>query len=451
MIFQNLSRFNEIGASCYLIDTGDYRIILDSGLHPKYEGDEAMPRMEDIPENSIDAIVLTHAHLDHAGTIPVMMRRNPNAKLYLTPPTAKLANAMLHNSVNVMQSKREELGILDYPLFGHRELDTLEKRWELVGYNERIKLSNDIYVTLYDAGHILGSAGIFLEANGKTLFYTGDIQFDDQCLISGAKFPESGVDTLIVETTRGAAPRRPDYTRKAEQDKLCDAINHSLDKGGSALIPVFAMGKTQEILTMIHRFKEEGRIEKHVPVFIGGLSTKMTLIFDEFADSPYRSDEDFVIMEDMGLRSSSKKKKRAPINYQRRAIYALSSGMMTPKTVSNNFARTFINNKKNSLLFVGYADPLSPGGVIRQAERGSMITLDPEQEDVLFDCDLEIFDFSGHSTRDEILDYILKLNPKTAFLVHGDLEASEWFRQQLVMRAPDMEAMIPKPAKQYTL
>lgn len=451
MLFKNLSRFNAIGANSYLVDTGNCKIILDSGLHPKLEGKDATPAFEELEPNTVDAIILTHAHLDHAGTIPVALRRHSEAILYLTPPTAALGEAMMHNSVNVMQSKKEELGISEYPLYEHRELDRLKQRWQEMDYLQRVEIADGVFITFHNAGHILGSCGVLIEANGKTLFYTGDIQFKDQCLIKGAEFPTKGIDTLIVETTRGSAPRNPDYCRDKEQEKLCAAINHSIDKGGSALIPVFAMGKTQEVLTMIHRFKQEGKIPQKTPVFIGGLSTKMTLIFDDFADSDYRKDEDFHIIDDMNLTISKKGKKRKPITYQRRAIYALSSGMMTEKTVSNEFAKTFINNPKNSLLFVGYADPESPGGKIRTAKRRDLISLDSTQDDILFDCDLDVFDFSGHSSRDEILDYILQVKAKNTFLVHGDIEASKWFQEQIITTSKDITPTIPTPGEEYHL
>jgi len=228
MIFQHLARYNEIGANCYLIDTGSSKILLDAGLHPKQEGLDAIPALDEIEDNSIDAIILSHSHLDHAGSIPVAMRRQPNATLYLTPPTAALTEAMLHNSVNVMQSKREQLGITDYPLFGHRELDRLQERWQHVDYKKRIEIADGVFMTFYNAGHVLGSCGVLIEANDQTLFYTGDVQFKDQCLIKAAEFPTENIDTLIVETTRGAIPRAVDYCREQEQDAFCDSINTAL-------------------------------------------------------------------------------------------------------------------------------------------------------------------------------------------------------------------------------
>ena len=451
MFFQNLARKNEIGANCYLIETSDSRIVLDSGMHPKEEGLAALPAHHELKPNSVDAVVLSHAHLDHTGTIPVLMRDQKDAPLFLTQATAALAKALLHNSVNVMQSKRLELGITEYPLYGHRELDRIATRWEPKKYLESWKLNRDTKLTLHDAGHILGSAGVMIESEQKRVFYTGDIQFEDQTLITGAKFPEENIDTLIDETTRGASPRKADYNRDDEENQLCQAILDTLERGGSALIPVFAMGKTQEVMTMIHKFKSDGRIPPKTPVFMGGLSTKMTMLFDELSDSTSRKVPDFKILEDMDIQTGSKKNKGAPIVYRPGSIFCLSSGMMTEKTTSNIFAQTFISNPKNSLLFVGYADPATPGGIIRQTKQGDTIKLNKEASPVVLNCPVNIYDFSGHSTRDSILDYILRVKPKQVFLVHGDLAAIEWFHQQIADRLPQTECIIPKPGQKYTI
>ncbi|MFT5632486.1 MAG: putative metal-dependent RNase [Rubritalea sp.] len=434
-----------------MLDTGDCKIVFDAGMHPKQEAGEAIPQYDELQHNSVDAIFLTHSHLDHAGTLPVLMRDQPDAEVYMTAATAGLTDALLHNSVNVMQSKRTELGITEYPLYGHRELDRLETRWRKRDYGERIDITMDTSAQLYDAGHILGSSGVMVEKDDQRVFYTGDINFEDQTLITGAKFPEEGIDTLIIETTRGSVPRDPAYEREKEEQKLCDAILKTLEGGGSALIPVFAMGKTQELLTMLHKFKESGRIPEKTPVFIGGLSTKMTILFDEFADTTPRQMPGFQIFRDMDVRAASKKGSRKPVVYQPGAIYALSSGMMTEKTISNGFAHGFISNPKNSLLFVGYAAPDSPAGAIRASKQGDVIELSPDLTPVQFNCDMKIFDFSGHSDREALLAYMLKVAPRKMFLVHGDIGASEWFRDQLAEKLPDCDVIIPEPKKIYDL
>lgn len=453
MTFQSLLRKPEIGANSYLVELNGTRIILDSGMHPKEEGVDSLPAHHELPPNSIDSIFVSHSHLDHSGSLPVLMRDQDNAQVYMTPATSKLVDALLHNSVNVMESKRVELGITDYPFYTHRELDYAEKRWRTFNYERPFNIGDsdsNVRATFYDAGHILGSAGVLLETLDKRIFYTGDVQFEDQTLIPGAQLPEEDIDTLIIETTRGASPRPESYSRAEEELRFAKSINDCLEGGGSVLVPVFAMGKTQDVLTMINRFKSEGLIPD-APVYIGGLSTKMTLIFDEFADSTPRNLPGFQILRDMEVKTGGRRKRRAPITYQRGCIYALSSGMMTEKTVSNNFARGFINNPKNHLLFVGYADPDSPAGHIRAGELGDLIDLDPEQDPVQFNCPMEIFDFSGHATRKSLLDYILRVKPKQTILVHGDLEATEWFAQQLAEKLPECETIIPVPGKKYKM
>lgn len=450
MTFQSLLRRNEIGANCYHLEIDGHQIVLDSGMHPKEEGLDSLPAHHELMQNSIDSIFVSHSHLDHSGSLPVLMRDQANAEVYMTPATSQLVDALLHNSVNVMESKRTELGITDYPFYTHRELDQLEKRWRTFNYEREFNLTDNLRASFHNAGHILGSSAIMLETMDHRILYTGDVQFEDQTLIPGAELPEEDIDILIIETTRGASPRDPNFSRAAEEQRFGEAINSCLQGGGSVLIPVFAMGKTQEVLTMINHFKQE-HIVPDAPVYIGGLSTKMTFIFDDFADSTPRNLPGFRIFEDMEVKTGGRRRKRAPIINRPGCIYALSSGMMTEKTVSNNFARGFISNPKNALLFVGYADPDSPAGHIRKARHGDLIDLDPEQDPVQLNCPVDIFDFSGHATRDHLLEYILRVKPKTVFLIHGDLPATEWFAEQLKEKLPDTKTIIPRPGVKYSL
>ena len=129
MFFQSLLRQNEIGANSYLVELDGHRIVLDSGMHPKEEGIESLPAHHELESSSVDSIFVSHSHLDHSGSLPVLMNNQPDAEVYMTPATSKLVDALLHNSVNVMESKRVELGITDYPFYTHRELDRLVKRW----------------------------------------------------------------------------------------------------------------------------------------------------------------------------------------------------------------------------------------------------------------------------------------------------------------------------------
>lgn len=450
MFFTSLLRQAEIGSNSYLLEIEDTRILLDAGMHPKREGLDSLPQWDFIENKHLDAVCLSHAHLDHSGGLPVVLREHPEALAYMTQATAKLIEALLHNSVNVMGKKRTELGITDYPFYTHRELDFCKKKFRTYGYERPFRLGEHTQITLHDAGHILGSAAISIETQKGKLLYTGDVQFENQSLIPKAQLPTEDIDVLIMETTRGDSPRPEDYAREKEEEAFAQSIERALQKGGAVLIPVFAMGKTQEVLTMLYKLKEAGRLEK-APIYIGGLSTKMTGIFDTLASNTPRLLPDILFLEDMDITTGRMKKKGAPITEHPGGIYALSSGMMTPKTLSNTFGRTFIQNPKNTLLFVGYADPATPAAAIRSASKGDSILLEEDMPPVPLHCDVEIFDFSGHATRNALLDYALKISPKKILLVHGDMPASTWFANHLSDKLPHTEILIPQPEKTYDL
>ncbi len=446
--FQSLNLRAEIGGNSYALNLDGTSILLDAGMHPKEDGPNALPRYQEIPYDSADAIIISHSHLDHIGTLPVAQRDQPSAPVYLTAPCAALGEALLHNSVNVMSSQREELGIPEYPLYHHREIDYLRDRWMMRPYEKPFTLDpigeTETTVTFYDAGHILGSAGVLIEKDDKQIFYTGDVSFHGHSLIKGARFPDfEEPDLLIMETTRGADERPTDYTRADQEALLANSIRNALEAGGSALIPVFAIGKTQEVLTMIDNFKSEGLIPDHTPVFIGGLSTKMTVIYDSFSESTRRHRPNFEILRDMKVQTGNKRR-RAPIEYKPGAIYCLSSGMMSEKTTSNIFARSFLQNPANSLLFVGYADPATPAGAIKRASSGEVIRLDGTHK-VQLNCAVEEFDFSGHARREELLEFAIKARPKKLLLVHGDLDAVSWFQTKLAEALPNTETIVPQP------
>ena len=458
MKFTNLTRRTEIGANSYLIEAAGQRLVLDSGMHPKEEGEEALPNFRAIGDRPLDAIILSHAHLDHAGTMPLLMQRQPDARIFMTEATAEIASALLHNSVNVMTRQREELGLVMYPLFTHRQTDRATDQWRtcplrqpftLGGERARREGEEGVTVEFVDAGHVLGAAGVILRAEGRTVFYTGDVNFDDQTVTAGAVFPESGVDVLIMETTRGDSQLPEGFTREAEERRLAQAIDRAFRAGGCILIPVFALGKTQEALGMIHKFRRE-KLLGEFPVYIGGLSVKMTEIYDRRAMPTRRLLPRLQLLEEVApFVLNGQNINESPARPGR--IYALSIGMMTPKTLSNIFARRILEDPKHSIFFVGYADPESPGGLIRSAKPGDLITLDPEEPPLRLACNIEQFQFSAHASRESLVAYATKLAPKKIVLVHGDVPAVEWVRAQLAAALPGSEVVVPTPGVELEL
>src|SRR5882672_10579338 len=422
---------------------GRHRLVLDCGMHPKETGDDALPNFKAIAGQEIEAILISHAHQDHIGTLPVLMRRFPTAHIFMTEATAEIGSVLLHNSVNVMTRQREEIGRAvagSYPLFTHRETDRSSERWRWCPLRQRISLAGErasqrekdaLTFEFFDAGHVLGSSGILLRAEGQTVFYAGDVNFDDQTIMEAAVFPEEKIDVLIMECTRGDHAKPAGWTRAGEERRLAEAIAKAFNHHSCVLIPVFALGKTQEVLAMLYKFRRE-RLLPEFPIYIGGLSSKMTDIYDRRASMTRRRLARLQLME-----------KTAPfvLNGQTihdaavRAgrIYALSSGMMTPKTLSNIFARRLIENPQHSILFVGYADPLSPAGNLRSAQPGDEIALDPDEPPQRVRCHIEQFQFSAHASRESLIEYAKRLSPKKIVLVHGDPSAVAWVRAKLIV------------------
>jgi Cft2 family RNA processing exonuclease len=452
----NLTRANEIGANCYYVDLEDGGVLLDAGMHPKHDGLSALPHLEKIDRRQLDAIFLTHAHHDHSGALPLAMERHPDARVFLSEPTYFLADRLLHNSVNVMKKQREELAISEYPLYSHSDVGAATKRWQACHLKDRWTLQgyptreNDpVTFEFYRAGHILGSVAVELNHRGRRILYTGDINFANQSLIFGADLPPAGVDTLIIETTRGAQPNPDGYSRQKVRDQLITALNTVYNRNGVTLMPIFAMGKTQELLTLLYEAQRHGEIP-HDTFFIGGLSKAFTEIYDRLSGSSERQNPRLHIQEDIRPQVFDWKTLNS-FRPRKNHLYLLPSGMMSAHTTSNMFASNFLHREENAIFFVGYCDPDSPAGKLRATPHGEKIRLNPHDPELPVKCQVEHFDFTSHATRESILEYILTLHPRHCLLVHGDAPALTWFKDQLTARAPEMKVTIPPPGEEIDL
>jgi Cft2 family RNA processing exonuclease len=267
--------------------------------------------------------------------------------------------------------------------------------------------------------------------------------------MSAAIFPEEKIDILIMECTRGDHPQPENWTRAGEERRLAEAIAQAFQGGGCVLIPVFALGKTQELLAMLCKFRRKNLL-RDFPTYIGGLSTKMTEIYDRRAGMGRRQlprlqllhEIDPFVLTGQNIHDASARAGR---------VYALSSGMMTPKTLSNIFAQRIVGNPRHSIFFVGYADPESPAGILRNARPGQSVMLDPEEPEQPVRCHLGQFQFSAHASRETLINYAKKLSPPKIVLVHGDPPAVEWMRAQLTVDLPQTEVIVPAPGVEIEL
>jgi len=289
----------------------------------------------------------------------------------------------------------------------------------------------------------LGSTGILLRGEDHTVFYTGDVNFDDQTIMQAAGFPDERIDVLIMECTRGDHAKPQGWSRRGEEQRLAEALSAALERDACVLIPVFALGKTQEILAMLYQFRRQ-RLLPEFPIYIGGLSSKFTDIYDRRTHSTRRQLPRIKLMREVAPFILNDETVRDNALRGGR-VYLLSSGMMIPKTLSNVFARRIIENPQHSIFFVGYADPESPAGLLREAGQGGEVALDPDKPSQPIRCDIEQFQFSAHATRESLVDFAKKISPKEILLVHGDPRAVEWMRATLSNELSGSEVIVPTP------
>lgn len=427
-------------------------------MHPKNTGEDALPNFEAIGDGEVEAILISHAHQDHIGTLPWAMRRFAGARIFMTEATAEVGSVLLHNSVNVMTRQREEIGEMSYPLFTHREIDRASKRWCWCPMHQRISIAGEraaerekdmLTFEFFDAGHVLGSTGAMLRAEGQTVFYSGDVNFDDQTIMQAAVFPENKIDTLIMECTRGDHATPEGWSRAGEQRRLAKELAAAFERDACVLIPVFALGKTQEVLAMLYKFRRQ-RLLPEFPIYIGGLSSKFTDIYDRRTHTTRRQFPRLKLMKEVAPFILNDETVRDTAVRGGR-VYVLSSGMMIPRTLSNVFARRIIENPQHSIFFVGYANPQSPAGVLREAGHGGEVALDPDKPPQRIRCNIEQFQFSAHATRESLIDYAKKISPKKIVLVHGDPPAVEWMRATLSSELSGSDVIVPTPGVELEL
>ncbi|NOS72177.1 MAG: MBL fold metallo-hydrolase [Verrucomicrobia bacterium] len=451
----NLNPDTDIGASAWFVELEGHRILLDAGMHPKREAREALPLFRSVQNEDVDAIAISHCHHDHVGALPVAVRHFPKAHVLLPEQSYFIIERVLHNSVNVMTRQRDELGIKEYPLYTHDELDDIAPLFQGFRYNREVDWAafqktraggQSPTLEFYDAGHTLGSAGIMLRGKKETMFYTGDVCFHDQTLLRAARFQDVKADVLIMETTRGNRAIPEGFSRESEVARLTAAIQQTQKRKGCVLIPSFALGRTQEVLALLALLMKEGKL-KNQPIYIGGLGRVFTEIYDLEAHRAHRQHTNLQLHEALNLVVLSPGQV-GQMKLGGGRIFVLTSGMMNENTAAHDLAVRMSGDKRQSIFFVGYADPDSPAGRLKAAKPGETFVFSPGAGRVTRDCDIQEFDLTAHANRGDLLDFVGQVSPRAVLLGHGDASSRVWFEDQIRTRHPKIKIIQPQPGKE---
>ncbi len=426
--FIPLGGAGEIGASCFYLNIGGSGIILDCGMHPQKTGLEALPEFDLINDLTVDYVLISHAHQDHLSALPYLIKRHPYVKIITTPQTRALAELTLHDSVEILKKQLSEEDNL--VVYSHDEIDLLIQSIEYKVYNENFivgnvfnKNKNSINAEFLDAGHILGSAGILLEYNEEKIFYTGDISLKNQTLLKGAVLPKVKVDVLILESTYGATDSSSLLDWTEEEQRFAKSINKVINSGGSILIPVFSLGKMQEVISLIWKLMQKNKITT-VDIYSGGLADKISRVYDynRYVVNMIDPEFELKVIPSKNLYDVE----RVESFFNNPCIVLASSGMMIEGTASFNLGKHWIKHSGSAILTVGYMEESTPGYKIATAAKGEKIKFGNSEEVEEVKCLIENFRFSAHSRREDLIKIVKSLKPKKVILIHGEPEAIDW-------------------------
>lgn len=440
----------EVGASCFEVACEGQSVLLDAGTHPKKEGNASLPEFS-LLTRAPDAAIISHAHVDHCGSLPYLLRQFPGVRTFASVPTVRLIDRMLHNSVSVMNTIRKERGIEEYPLYEHEDVSYALRLTKGMEMDTPFALPTraPFEATLLHAGHVLGSSSILLQMPGHTLFYTADICETDQELMGRYRGLDGRieVDTLICEATHGATDETHSRVYSEEIQKLTDAVSGVLRGGGVALIPAFALGRTQEIVNIIARQQEEGKIPM-APIYVSGLGRAVYEIYERFM--PYlRPDTELRPLGNFQRIGNVWSPQVLDSLIREPAIIVATSGMMLENTPSALIAEGLMRANHHGIFFVGYLDHETLGYKLLHSQMGDALrfglgrpTVERKLENI------KRFQFSAHAPRTELKRVIQRIRPKNVVFVHGDPAALSWMKENA---GADFNAYTPTVGQTLTL
>lgn len=414
----------------FLLDTGDLAIMVDCGL---VQGDRFAQEVNSEPfvynPADVDVLLITHAHADHIGRIPKLVRDGFSGVIYSTAPTRDLANVMLRDALKVMQYEHERYGV--EVLYEEHDIDAAMNLWQAVSYDEELVLGEDVRAHFTDAGHILGSGMVQMERNRKKIVFTGDIGNVPQPLLSPPVVPKE-YDYIVMESVYG--------DRKHEQveertELLKNYIEDTQRKNGTLIIPAFSLERTQGMLLEINNLVESGQIEP-LPVFLDSpLAIAVTEMYRRYPEylkgevqEQIKNGDD--IFDFAGLSFTRSVHDSAEIATEKGAKIIIAGSGMSHGGRIRAHERRYLDEKSTTLLLVGYQSVGSLGRLL--ADGAKRVKIDGEEVKVRAQV-ARIRGYSGHADRDQLLDIIAKGGDKAkqVFVTMGEEQSSLFLVQRL--------------------
>ncbi len=429
-----------VTGSMHLLSINSTKILLDCGMFQgkRAEAFERNRNFEFFDPEEIHAVVLSHAHIDHCGNLPTLVRQGFRGNVYATHATRDLCSLLLADSAHIQQRDAEFVNKKHtakgeqavQPLYSIQDVARAMEHFQSVSYRKEFQMADDITATYYDAGHILGSAITVLDVreNSRTvrLAFTGDLGRPNLPILRDPE-PVGDVDVLITESTYGGRFHDPPDTRGV---KLSSVMQRTVDRGGKVLVPAFSVGRTQDLIYELHTIWDEGRFP-HVPVYVDSpLSVNATAIFRmhpecfdaetcellQHHDDPFGFD---------GLKYISSVEESKQLNEKKDPfVVVASSGMCEAGRILHHLANN-IENPKNTIMIIGYCAENTLGKKI--VEKMPRVKILGEEYELKSEVAV-LNSFSAHADRNELLSYLGQFDKKrmkNLFVVHGDYDQQQ--------------------------
>lgn len=427
----------QVGRSCLLLQTPESNIVLDCGIDVAGEEESAYPYLQ-APEfdiRDIDAVIVTHCHVDHTGLVPYLYKFGYDGPVYCTAPTRDIMALLQLDTIKIHQNEGKK------ELYSQEHVKQMVEHTIPLDYRQVTDLTPDVRLTLYNAGHTIGSAMAHLNiGNGlHNVLYTGDIKYKDTRLLSKAHTRFRRVETMILESTYGG---KNCTSNDEDQDaKLSAIVKDTIRRDGNVLMPVLGSGRGQEIIMMIVQLMQDGEIPE-VPIYVDGMVWDITAIHTAYPEFLNRNVRQEIFKEDNNpfnhdsiSRVGSHQERQQIIEQSEPCIVLATSGMLVGGP-SVEYLKGFAEDQRSSLIFSCYQGDGSLGRRIQGGQR-RLTFREGSQEDVLnLKMNVSRIEVSGHADRDELMHFVnrLKPQPNRILVNHGDKDRSIDLRTSLHKR-----------------
>jgi uncharacterized protein len=418
-----LGAARQVGRSCLLLQTPESRILMDCGIDPSTDGPEAYPFL-DAPEfdiSEIDAVILSHSHLDHSGLVPYIFKYGYKGPVYCTAPTRDVSSLLQLDMIKIQRGEGKD------PIYATEDvrnfvLHTIPLNWDSV-----TDITPDVRLTFYNSGHILGSSIAHLNiGNGlHNVVYTADMKYGRTNVLEPANTQFPRVETVIVEATYGG---RDNVMAEKEADQyMVDVIKETFERGGKVLMPVLGSGRAQEVMVIVERLMREGKIPQ-APVYIDGMLWDITAIhtaYPEFLNRNIREQifnkESNPFLSDIFKRIGSNKERKQVMLDEGACLILATSGMLTGGP-SVEYLKKLAEDKRHSLIFSCYQPKGSLGHRIREGDTEIPMMEKGKMQQLKIKMQVHKVEITNHSDRRQLMNYIRRCNPspRKVIVQHGE-------------------------------